>query len=47
MKKKAETKKDNKEFARFKEFTRQLVAVPKDEILRREKAEKEAKKEKA
>lgn len=46
MTKKIETKNDSKEFDRFKEFTRKLVAVPKDEILRREKAEKENKKEK-
>jgi hypothetical protein len=46
MKKKIETKQDGKEFERFEEFTRKLVAVPKDEILRREKAEKEEKKAK-
>lgn len=46
MKKEPETKKDGKEFERFKDFTRKLVAVPKEEIKRREqaaKAKKEAK----
>ncbi len=44
MKKKIETKKDGKEFERFDEFLTELVKVPKDEILRREKEEKERKK---
>lgn len=41
MKITTETKKDGKEFQRFDEFLTELVKVPKDEILRREKAEKE------
>jgi len=41
MKKEIETKKDGKEFERFDEFLTELVKVPKDEILKREKAEKE------
>jgi hypothetical protein len=32
---------DGKEFERFDEFLTELVKVPKDEILKREKAEKE------
>ncbi len=34
-------KQDGKEFERFDEFLTELVQVPKDEILRREKAEKQ------
>ena len=34
-------KQDGKEFQRFNEFLTELVKVPKDEILRREKEEKE------
>ncbi len=41
MKKKLEMKQDGKEFARFDEFLTELVQVPKDEILKREKEEKE------
>lgn len=40
-KKKIEMKQDGKEFERFDAFLTELVKVPKDEILRREKAEKE------
>jgi hypothetical protein len=46
MKKKIEMKNDGKEFERFDEFLTKLVKVPKDEILRREKEEKERKKKK-
>jgi hypothetical protein len=45
MKKEIETKQDGKEFERFEQLLSQVVKVPKDEILRREKAEKEQKKE--
>ncbi|HEX8250640.1 MAG TPA: hypothetical protein VF599_20875 [Pyrinomonadaceae bacterium] len=45
MKKKVEMKNDGKEFERFDEFLTELVKVPKDEILRREKAEKEKRKQ--
>lgn len=41
MKKTTEMKQDGKEFQRFNEFLTELVKVPKDEILRREKEEKE------
>lgn len=41
MKKKIETKQDGKEFERFDKFLIELVKVPKDEILEREKAEKQ------
>ena len=41
MKKKTEMKKDGKEFERFDALLGQVVKVPKDEILEREKAEKE------
>ena len=41
MKKKIEMKKDGKEFDRFDDLLSQVVKVPKDEILEREKAEKE------
>lgn len=44
MKNKIETKKDGKEFERFDGLLRQVVSVPKEEINKREKAEK-AKKE--
>jgi hypothetical protein len=46
MKKKIEMKNDGKEFERFENLLREVVKVPKDEILKREKEEKE-KKEKA
>ncbi len=39
MKKKVEMKQDEKEFERFDEFLTELVKVPKDEILKREKEE--------
>lgn len=41
IKKTVETKQDGKEFERFTNFVREIVKVPKDEILRREKEEKE------
>ncbi len=41
MKKQIETKDDGKEFERFEDFVRQVVSVPKSEINRREKQEKE------
>ena len=41
MKKEIETKRDGKEFQRFDAFLTELVKVPKEEILRREKEEKE------
>ncbi len=44
MKKEIEMKQDGKAFERFDEFLTELVKVPKDEILRREKVEKERKK---
>ncbi len=40
MKKEIETKQDGKERERFEELLRQVVSVPKKEILAREKAEK-------
>ena len=43
MKKKVEMKKDEKEFERFDALLGQVVNVPKDEILKRGKAEKESK----
>lgn len=43
MKKKIETKNDGKQFERFDALLSQVVVVPKDEILRREKQEKERK----
>lgn len=46
MTKKIEMKKDGKQFERFDNFLRQVITVPKDEILRREKEEKERKKRK-
>ncbi len=46
MKKEIEMKNDGKEFERFENLLKQVVIVPKDEILKREKDEK-AKKEKA
>lgn len=39
-KNKVEMKQDGKEFERFDEFLTELVKVPKDEILKREKEEK-------
>ncbi len=43
MKKEIEMKNDGKEFERFDEFLTELVKVPKDEILKREKEEKQKK----
>jgi len=43
MNKKTETKKDGKEFERFDDLLRKVVSVPKSEIDRREKAEKQKK----
>ena len=43
MKKEIETKQDNEEFKRFDDLLRKIVSVPKDEINRREKAEKKKK----
>ncbi len=43
MKKKVETKQDGREFARFDDLLRQVVKIPKDEINKREKAEKQKK----
>lgn len=41
MKKKNEIIADDQSFERFDEFLTELVKVPKDEILKREKKEKE------
>jgi hypothetical protein len=41
MKKKVEITEDSKSFERFETLLNQIVKVPKDEILKREKAEKE------
>lgn len=41
MKKEVETKQDGKDFERFDAFLTELIKVPKDEILKREKEEKE------
>ena len=41
MKKEIEMKEDGKQFERFDAFLTELVKVPKDAILRREKEEKE------
>jgi hypothetical protein len=43
MIKRIETKKDGKEFERFDDLLRHVVSVPKEEINRRERAEKEKK----
>lgn len=43
MKKKIEMKDDGKEFERFENLLREVVKVPKEEILKREKEEKERK----
>ncbi len=43
MKKEIETKKDGKQFERFDALLSHVVKVPKDEILEREKKEKERK----
>ena len=44
MKKEIEMKNDGKDYERFEAMLRQVLSVPKDEILRREKEEKERKK---
>ena len=44
MKKEVEMKNDGKDFDRFENLLREVIKVPKDEILRREKAEKEKRK---
>ena len=44
MKKQIELKRDGKQFERFDAFVSKIVKVPGDEILEREKAEKEKKK---
>lgn len=41
MNKKIETKQEGKDFERFDVFLTELVKVPKDVILKREKEEKE------
>ncbi len=41
MKKEIKTKSDDKEYERFEQLLSRVVKVPKDEILRREKEEKE------
>ena len=46
MKKQIVFKHDGEEFERFNEFLTELVKVPKDEILKREKEEKERNKAK-
>ncbi len=43
MKKKVEMKQDGKEFERFNDLLSKVVSVSKDEILEREKAEKQKK----
>lgn len=43
MKTKVNTKTDGKQFERFDRLLREVISVPKDEILRREKQEKERK----
>ena len=43
MKKQTNPNNGNKEFERFADFTRKLVAVPKEEIKKREQAEKDKK----
>jgi hypothetical protein len=45
MKKEIEMKNDGKDFERFENLLREVVKVPKDEILRREKEEKEKRKQ--
>lgn len=45
MKKQPEMKQDGKEFERFETLLRQVISVPKDEILKREKEEKEKRKQ--
>ena len=43
MKKKVEMKNDGKDFTRFDDLFRKVISVPKDEIKKREKAEKQKK----
>jgi hypothetical protein len=43
MKKKLEMKNDGKDFERFEELVRTVVRVPKEELNRREAAEKQKK----
>lgn len=45
MEKKVEIQNDGKEFERFENLLREVIKVPKDEILKREKEEKEKNKE--
>ncbi|HEX8735517.1 MAG TPA: hypothetical protein VF721_09355 [Pyrinomonadaceae bacterium] len=45
MKKKTEIKEDDKSFERFETLLQKVIRVPKDEILEREKAEKEKRKQ--
>jgi len=43
MKTEVETKNDGKEFKRFDDLLRKVIAVPKEEINKRERVEKEHK----
>lgn len=43
MKKKIEMKDDGKDFTRFDELFQKVISVPKDELKRREEAEKQKK----
>ena len=45
MKKKTEIKEDDKSFERFETLLRKVISVPKNEILEREKDEKEKRKQ--
>lgn len=45
MKKEIETKQDGKDFERFEDLLREVISIPKDEILRREQEEKERRKQ--
>jgi hypothetical protein len=45
--KKIEMKNDGKDFQRFNALLKQVISVPREEILRREKAEKKAKEKKS
>lgn len=46
MKKELEMKNDGKDFTRFENLLRQVISVPKEELRRREEAEKQKKKAK-
>jgi hypothetical protein len=46
MKKQVEIKQDKKSFERFNDLFRKVISVPKEELNRREKADKERKKKK-